>query len=216
MANVSLWSNVGIAVQSALSSAQVVSAITKANPGVATYVGSDPSNGDILYLSSVQGMHQLDDRLFRAANVNSGGNTVELEGENTSNYDTYASGDLQVVTFGTTLAIVTDLQVSGGDFEQIDVTTVHDSVRKQIPGAASPIVFSGSCIWDVADAGFIALKAASDNKEKRAVRITFANGQKVYFTGYIGFTAMPTGSAQDKVTTPFQITMFGRPTTYSA
>jgi hypothetical protein len=106
--------------------------------------------------------------------------------------------------------------VSGGDFDQIDITTVHDNTKKQIPGAASPIVLSGNCIWDVADAGFVALKYASDNKLKRAVRLSFANGQKTVFTGYIGFTGLPTGSNQDKVVTPFQITMFGKPTTYSS
>lgn len=216
MANVSLWSSVAIAVQSSLATALPISGITKASPGVVTYTGTDPSNGDYLYLSSIQGMSQVDERVFRAANVNGAGNTVELEGENTTAYDTFSSGNLQVITFGTTLSIVTDVQVSGGDFDQIDVTTIHDNVRKQIPGAASPIVFSGSCVWDVADAGFAALKAASDAKAKRAIRITFANSQKVVFTGYIGFTGLPTGQAQDKVVTPFQITMFGRPTTYSS
>lgn len=216
MANVSLWSSVAIAVQSSLATALPISGITKASPGVVTYTGIDPSNGDYLYLSSIQGMSQVDERVFRAANVNGAGNTVELEGENTTAYDTFSSGNLQVITFGTTLSIVTDVQVSGGDFDQIDVTTIHDNVRKQIPGAASPIVFSGSCVWDVADAGFAALKAASDAKAKRAIRITFANSQKVVFTGYIGFTGLPTGQAQDKVVTPFQITMFGRPTTYSS
>lgn len=216
MANVSLWSNVAIAVQSSLAAALPISGITKADPGVVTYTGTDPSNGDYLYLSSIQGMSQVDERIFRAANVNGAGNTVELEDEDTTNYDTFSSGNAQVITFGTTLAIVTDVQVSGGEFDQIDVTTIHDNVRKQIPGAASPIVFSGSCIWDVADAGFAALKAASDVKAKRAIRITFANGQKVVFTGYIGFTGLPTGQAQDKVVTPFQITMFGRPTTYAS
>lgn len=216
MANVSLWSNVAIAVQSALATALPISAITKANPGVVTYTGTDPSNGDYLYLSDIQGMYQVDDRVIRAANVNTGSDTVELEGENTTSYDTFTSGDAQVITFGTTLAIVTDVQVSGGDFEQIDVTTIHDDVRKTIPGAASPIVLSGSALWDVADAGFVALKAASLLKAKRAIKVTFSNGQIVVFTGYIGFTGLPTGTAQDKVVTPFQITMYGVPTTYSA
>lgn len=216
MANVSLWSNVAIAVQSALATALPISAITKANPGVVTYTGTDPTNGSYLYLSDIQGMYQLDDRVIRAANVNTGSDTVELEGENTTSYDTFTSGDAQVITFGTTLAIVTDVQVSGGDFEQIDVTTIHDDVRKTIPGAASPIVLSGSALWDVADAGFVALKAASLLKAKRAIKVTFSNGQIVVFTGYIGFTGLPTGAAQDKVVTPFQITMYGVPTTYSA
>ncbi|MEI6317416.1 MAG: phage tail tube protein [Pseudomonadota bacterium] len=216
MPNVSLWSNVQIAVQSALSNAQAVSAVTKANPAVATYVGTDMTNGDYLYLSSVQGMYQLDEKVVRAANVNSGGNTVELEGLDSALFDTFSSGNLQVVTFGSSLQIALDLSASGGDFEQIDITTIHDRVRKQIPGAANPIVYSGNCIWDVADAGFLALKAASDLKAKRAIRMTFANNQKVVFTGYIGFTGLPTGSNQDKVQTPFQITMFGTPTYYAS
>lgn len=213
MANVSLWSSVGIAIQSALGSDKTITAITKANPGVATSTAHGISDASYIKLSA-QGMYQVDGRVFRVTGGTT--NAFSLEGEDTSSYDTFTSGTANVITFGTTLAIVTDVTVSGGDFEQIDVTTIHDNVRKQIPGAASPIVFSGSCIWDVADAGFSALKTASDNKAQRAIKITFSNGQIVTFLGYIGFTGLPTGAAQDKVVTPFQITMFGRPTTYSS
>ena len=213
MANVSLWSSVAVAIQSALGSDKVITAVTKANPGVATSTGHSLSTGDYLKVQA-QGMYQIDGRVFRLGT--SSANAFSLEGEDTSSYDTFTTGTANLITFGTTLQIVTDLQVSGGDFDQIDVTTIHDNVKKQIPGAASPIVFSGSCIWDVADSGFTALKSASDNKAQRAIRLTFANGQKVVFLGYIGFTGLPTGQAQDKVVTPFQITMFGRPTTYSS
>lgn len=213
MANVSLWSSVAVAIQSSLGSDKVVTAITKANPGIATSTSHSLSTGDYIKLQA-QGMYQVDGRVFRVTTTTT--NSFALEGEDTSSYDTFTTGTANLITFGTTLAIVTDLQVSGGDFDQIDVTTIHDNVKKQIPGAASPIVFSGSCIWDVADTGFAALKTASDNKAQRAIRLTFANGQKVVFLGYIGFTGLPTGQAQDKVVTPFQITMFGRPTTYSS
>lgn len=213
MANVSLWSSVAVAIQSSLGSDKVVTAITKANPGVVTSTSHSLSTGDYIKLSA-QGMYQVDGRVFRVTTTTT--NSFALEGEDTSLYDTFTTGTANLITFGTTLQIVTDLQVSGGEFDQIDTTTIHDNVKKQIPGAASPIVFSGSCIWDVADSGFSALKTASDNKAQRAIRITFANGQKVVFLGYIGFTGLPTGQAQDKVVTPFQITMFGRPTTYSS
>ncbi len=213
---VSLWSGVQIAVQSALSTAQVISAITKASTGVATYVGADPSDGSYLYLSDILGMHQVNDRIIRCDNTSTGGNTTELEGEDTTNYDAFTSGNLQVVTFGSSLQIVTDLQASGGDFDQIDTTTVHDLVKKQIPGAANAITYSGSCLWDPADAGFVALKAAADIKAKRGIKLTFSNGRICVFTGYVGFTGLPTGSAQDKVVTPFSINMFGRPTYYTS
>lgn len=215
MATVSLWSNVAIAIQSALAAALTITGITKANPGVVTYTGTDPVNGDYVLLT-VQGMHQLDGRVFRVANVNGAGNTFELEGENTTSYDTFTSGTLQIITFGTTLATATTLSASGGDFEFVDTTTIHQAIRTQIPGVAAPAVYSFENIWDVSDAGLVALKQASDLKATRAVRITFSNGQKVLFNGYIGATLLPVGAAQDKVVTPTVITMYGRPTTYAS
>jgi hypothetical protein len=231
MANTSLWSNVTVQVQSALAAAQNITSITAATPGVLTYVGSDTfANGDYVRLAGCSTMYQVDERIWRVANVSVGSDTFELEGSQAAAYTaqgavtasgsttgrgTLAAGVAEV-TFGTTLAIMTDLQVSGGDFEQIDVTTIHDNIRKSIPGAANPIVFSGACVWDPADAGFVALKAASEGKEKLAFRFTLANSQKVLFLGYVGFTGLPTGQAQQLITTPFNITMFGAATTYSS
>lgn len=210
MANVSLWSNVGVAIQSALASPLTITAITKASPGVATSTAHGLSNGDYVLLD-VQGMTEVSGRVFRVASV--AANTFALEGENTTNYGTFSSGTAKKITFGTTLATATGLSASGGDFEFIDTTTIHDPVRSQIPGVANAATYTFESIWDVADAGLVALKAASDIKAQLAVRFSFANGQKVVFVGYVGATLLPVGNAQDKVTTQVVITMFGRPTT---
>ena len=215
MPTVSVWSNVAIAVQSALASPLTISAITKANPGVVTYTGTDPTNGSYVKVTAV-GMSQVNGRIFRVANVSVGSDTFELEGENTTSYGTYTSGSFEVVTFGTALATATSVTAAGGDFNMIDTTTIHDDVRSEIPGVANTMTFNFENIWDVGDAGLAALLAASDLKAQRAVLITFANTRKVVFCGYIGATLMPGGSAQDKVTTPVVITMYGRPTYYSS
>lgn len=212
---VSLWSNVAVAMQSALGTSQAITGITKASTGVLTYDGSDTfANGDLV-LVRAQGMYQVDGRVFRVANVDTGANTFELEGENTSGYNTFVSGTVEEITFGTTLATATNLSSSGGDFNFIDTTTIHDNIAKQIPGNAQAIVYNFENIWDPTDAGLVALKAAADLKAERAMRITFSNGYKVLFLGYVGCTLLPLGSAQDKVTTPVVITMNGRPTIYS-
>jgi len=213
MATATKWSNIAIAVQSALAAADTITGITKANPGVATAASHGFSNGDIVALT-VQGMHQLDGRVVRVANVTT--NTFELEGVDTTLFDTFTSGTAEAVTFGTSLATATNVSASGGDFDFIDVTTIHDNVKKQIPGLANPSTFSFDNLWDVSDAGLVALKAASDTQAKRAVRFTFANGQKLYFTGYIGATLLPTGSAQEVVKTSVVVTMFGKPTVYAS
>lgn len=209
-----VWSGVAVAVQSALATALTITGITKANPAVVSYTGTDPSNADYVLLK-VQGMHQLDYRIVRVANVSGAGNTFECEGVDSSAYDTFSSGTAEVITFGTSLSIVGSLSVSGGDFNMIDVTTIHDAVNKQIPGNANPIVISMTCDWDPSDAGLVALKSASDAKAVRCIRLTFADGSKVLFAGYIGATAFPTGSSQQRVETPVQVTAYGRTTAYA-
>lgn len=213
MATTTKWSNIAIAVQSALAAADTITGITKANPGVATSTSHGISNGEYVLLT-VQGMHQLDARVVRAANVTA--NTFELEGVDTSGFDTFASGTAEVITFGTSLTTATSINASGGDFDFIDVTTIHDSVKKQIPGMPNPATFSFENIWDVSDAGLVALKSASDSQAKRAVRFTFANGQKLVFGGYVGCSMLPTGGAQEVVKTSAVITMFGKPTVYAS
>ena len=213
MANVSLWSKVAVAIQSALASALTLTAITKANPGVVTSTAHGLANGDYVVLD-VLGMHQVNGRVFRVANV--AANTFELEGEDTTLYDTFSSGSAQAVTYGTTMTTATGLSASGGDFEFEDTTTIHDETRTQIPTVAAPAVYTFESIWDPSDAGLVALKAASDAKAKRAIRFTFANGQKVVFNGYVGANMLPLGSARAKVSTNVVITMHGRPTVYAA
>lgn len=213
MPTVSKWANVQVSIQSALGTAKTISGISKASTGVATSTAHGFANGDYVLLS-VQGMWQVDNRVFRAANVTA--NTFELEGENTLLYDTFSSGSAQVITFGTTMTTATGLTASGGDFDFIDITTIHDNVKKQIPGLASAATYSFENLWDPSDSALIAMKSASDNQAQRCIRFTFSGSQKVLFNGYIGATLLPAGSAQDKVVTQSVVTMFGRPTIYAS
>lgn len=214
MATVRKWSNVSVAMQSALGSALTISAITKAATGVATSTAHGLSNGSYVFLL-VQGMYQLDNKVVRVANVTA--NTFELEGVNTTSFDTFSTGTAQAVTFGTTITTATDINASGGDFDFIDTTTIHGNVKTQIPGLANPSNFTFNNLWDVADPGLVAMKSASDSQGQRAFRFTFGTGgQVMLFAGYVGATLLPTGQAQDKVVTPATITMFGTPTYYAS
>jgi hypothetical protein len=212
MAVITKWSNVQVAVQSALGAAKTITAVTKASPGVVSSTAHGFVSGEYV-LHTVQGMSQINNRVFRVDNEASG--TYELEGEDTTLYDTFVSGTANLITFGTTMSTVTGLQSSGGDFDFVDTTTIHDTVRTQIPGLPSPATYTLENFWDVSDAALIALKQASDTQTTRAIRFTFANGQKVMFAGYVGATLLPGGNAQELVTTPVVITMYGRPTVYA-
>lgn len=212
MANVTKWSKVGIAMQSALATSETITAITKADPAVVSIAGHSYVNGDYVVINS-QGMGQVHGRVFRVSGVAAG--TFELEGEDSSLFDDFSTGDAAKITFGTTLGTVTGVSGSGGDFDFIDTTTIHDNAKKQIPGAASALSYQFENIWDVADAALIAMKKASDNQTQSAFLFTFPNGYKMAFNGYVGASLTPGGSAQDKVVTTVTITAFGAPTYYA-
>lgn len=214
MATATKWANVAVAMQSALAAADTITGITKANPGVVTATAHGLANGDYVLLA-VQGMYQLDGKVVRVAGVTA--NTFNLEGVDTTAFDTFSSGTAQAITFGTSITTATSMNASGGDFDFIDTTTIHSNVKTQIPGLGNPVSYSFDNLWDSADAGQIAMKAASDAQAIRAFRFTFGTGGKIMvFAGYIGFTGAPTGNAQDKVVTPATITAFGTPTYYAS
>lgn len=219
MAVVTKWSNVAVAMQSALATAVVITAITKASPGVVTYTdagSSDPANGDYVYLK-IQGMHQLNGKVVRVANVNATANTFELEGVDTTSFEAFSSGTFEKITFGTSITSATTMNASGGDFDFIDTTTIHANTKSQVPGIANPVSYNFENLWDPADAGQIAMKAASDAQAVRAFKFTFGSGGKIaVFAGYVGFVGAPTGQAQDKVVSPATITQFGTPTYYAS
>lgn len=73
--------------------AQNITAITKADPAVVTYSGSDTyANADKVIITGVVGMAEVNNREFTVANVNVGANTFELSGIDSSDYTAYVSG----------------------------------------------------------------------------------------------------------------------------
>ena len=214
MSTVRKWANVAVGMQSVIGSDLTVSAITKASTGVATSTAHGLVNGDYVVLS-VQGMYQVDGKVVRVANKTT--DTFELEGIVTTLYDTFSSGTANKLTFGTSITTATSMNASGGTFDFIDTTTIHTNRKTQIPGLANPETYTFDNLWDAADAGQIAMKAASDAQAQRAFKFTFGTGGPIMvFTGYVGYTGAPGGNAQDKVTSPAVITAFGTPTYYAS
>lgn len=214
MANAVVWKNVSVSMQSAIASAKTITAITQASPAVVSSTAHGYSNGDIVYLE-VQGMRQVNERAFRVAGVTT--DTFQLEGIDSTSFDAFTSGTAQKTTLGTNITTATSISASGGEFDMIDTTTIHDNARTNMPGLPSAISFTMEHLWDVSNAGQAALKLASDAQSRRVFKFQFGSGGKIiYFAGYVGFTGLPGGSAQDKVTTSCVITMNGTPSYYAS
>ncbi len=219
MATVRKWSNVAVAMQSALGTAKTITAIAVGATATVTAT-HDFSAGDFVVFD-VLGMYQLNGRVFRILSVSTTVSFV-IEGTgaaslDTTGFDAFTSGTCQKITFGTSITTATSINASGGDFDFIDTTTIHVNQKSQVPGSANPLSYSFDNLWDPADAGQIAMLAASNAQAKRAIKFTFGTGGPIMvFNGYVGFVGAPTGSAQDKIISPAAITAFGLPTYYAS
>jgi hypothetical protein len=214
MADPTVWKNVSVSMQSAIATAVTLTSITKANPGVVTKVAHGYDDGDSLYFE-VLGMSQLNEKVVRVAN--STADTFELEGVDTTDFDTFTSGTAQAATLGTSITTALTVNGSGGEFDFIDTTTIHANTKTQIPGLPSAISYQFSHIWDAADAGLLAMQSASNVQAKRVFKFQFGSGGKVLlFAGYVGCSMLPGGQAQGLVTTSAVITMNGTPTYYAS
>ncbi|UOA08327.1 phage tail tube protein [Methylobacter sp. S3L5C] len=213
-------SNVAVAMQSALGISKSITVISKAAPGIVTCT-HDFVNGDYVVLA-VQGMSQLQGRVFRVVAI---ATTVSFQledvgtgvGISTLLFDTFTSGSAQKITFGTSITTMAEVTLTGGEFSKLDTTTIHTSLKSEIPGSASPISMDVKHLWDVADAGQLALKAASDSQILTAFKFTFGVGGTVMvFTGYVGHTGVPAGAAQEVLKTSSNISAAGLPTYYAS
>lgn len=213
-----LWTGVKVDMQSVLGPAKTITAISKANPGVITAT-HDFANGDYVLLL-VNGMTELAG-VFRVVNIST---TVSFQAEavsggtglDTTNFQTFTDGTAQKITFGTSISSMLDLNGSGGDPDKIDTTTIHDVIRKQAYGIPSALEYSSSNLWDISDTGQQKLNEASLAGADRAFKFRFRSGKIMVFSGRVAFSATPTGSAQDKVTSPLSISANTFPRYYTA
>jgi hypothetical protein len=214
MATPIVWKNVAVTMQSAIAAAKTITAITKASPGVVTSETHGYITGDVIYLD-ILGMYQLNEKVVRVTVLTV--DTYELEGVDTTLFDTFTSGTSQKLTLGTSITSATTISASGGDFDFVDTTTIHINTKSQIPGLPNATSYQMDHIWDATDAGQAAMKLASDTQDMRAFKFQFGPGGKVlYFAGYVGFSGLPGGSAQALVTSGAVITMNSTPTYYAS
>jgi len=132
--------------------AQSITSISKANPGVVTKISHGYSNGDRLFLSSIVGMTQLKNR--EVVVTNTGADTFELydsDGNaiNTTDYDTFTSGNMAEIYEVTTT--IDDLEL-----DEVRVLQSADTLYILHPDHPPQTLVRNSALsWTLADIDFL-------------------------------------------------------------
>lgn len=182
------------AIASAYGSAKTMSAISNANPAVATLAASHGVIvGDIIEITS--GWDRLNGRLARVSAVAT--NDVTLEGIDSSDTSNFPSGSgtgsVRVVSTWTQITQITsDFAVNGGGQQYADVTTLADRTQKRIPTVRDPIDITLPLFDDPALSWYSAVNTVSEASTTAGLRIVFPNSSRLLANGYWSLRKTPT------------------------
>lgn len=181
-----------VAFASTYGAAKTMSAVTNANPAVATLEASHAVVvNDIIEMSS--GWPDLDDKILRASVVNV--NDVTLEGFNSTNLSSYPIGSgvgtVREITAWTNLAQVLTIAVEGGDPQYFDYQFLNELRKRRIPLAKAPINLTFELADDITLTQQASIKAIDLAGVPVAMRLTLPNGTKIFLNGFWSMADMP-------------------------
>lgn len=208
------WTNTQINLETARATSLTITGITKANPAVVTYTGTDPTNGDYVVFLNVSGMTELERTVHRVANVNGAGDTFEIEDCDSTLFGTFISGECAVVTLGASMTTVQGVNSGGGEPNFADLSTIHTDIQRRAPTTFSPFSMTLECLFKPEDAAHVLLRAASRAKAEKVCEIEWPSGRRALGLFYVGASGIPTGNAGEAVKTNVSFEGQGFPTFY--
>ena len=111
-------------------------AVSKANPGVATLTGHAVDTGDVGYWSVSAGMVELDEQAVYCTDTDA--NTFTMNGLDTSSYSTYSTSSLTLAATWGTLSESSGYTLGGGAAAQADDTRLMDVKTRNVSVMLAP------------------------------------------------------------------------------
>lgn len=216
---VSLPNGVLLALATAYGSPVTMSAVSNANPAVATVTDTTGfADGD--YVEVTSGWSRLNQRIVRLDNVSASPETMQLEGINTTDTEDYptgsGTGSVREVTTWTQISQILELSSSGGDQQFVTYSFLEQDFESQLPTVQSPIMMTMQIADDPTLAGYIALKAAAESLELTALRATLPDGSKILYNGYVSFNETPSMTKNQLMAVTATFSLQSRPVRYTS
>lgn len=181
-----------VAVASAYGTGFTISAISNANPAVATLSASHGVIvGDFIEITS--GWDLLTNRVVRVSAVST--NDVTLEGINTLSTSLYpaasGAGTGREVTAWTNITQIQSIGGSGGEQNYADITTIADRVQKQVPTTRGAQTIDLTVFDDPSLGYYSVVQTASETSALTALRVIFPNSSRMVANGYFSLQKTP-------------------------
>lgn len=205
-----------IFLATAYGAAKTVSAITNANPAVATSTSHGLANGAIIEVTS--GWNLLNNTIQRVAgSVASAFNFDGVDSSLTSQYPSGSgAGSVREITTFQQIQQVVGLTTSGGDQQYATVNLLENNFETNLPTYTSAQTLELEIADDPTLPGYIALRAASKARTQRAIKFQLADGSFLLYNGIISLNETPNTTKGQVMTVKATISLQGLPVRYSA
>jgi hypothetical protein len=212
--SVSLPNGALISIASGYGSALTVSALTNANPAVATSTAHGLANGDFVEVTS--GWSRLTNKVVRVSGVTA--NTFNLEAIDSTLTTIYPAGTgigtVRKVTGYTQLSQILSSSSSGGEQQFLEYQFLEADAQKRIPTFKSASGLTFSVADDTTQPGYQLAVVANDDRLPRAVKITLPSASIISYNAYISINKTPSLTVNELMAIEATMSLLAEPVRY--
>ena len=195
-------------------SAKTITAVSNANPAVATSVAHGFTTGDEILLAS--GWEDATDSVFKVTVLSA--DTFSIGGLDTSNTNFFPAGTgigtAQKISGWTAIPQVLTISASGGDARFTDVNLLSKRNGIKIPTGFNATSVTLSLAHDASQSGYVTMLGISRNLSKVAFKQVISGGSVTYGYGYLSVSEMPKLNSSSVNTVDAALTVLGRSISY--
>ena len=199
-----------------LAAAKTITAITNANPAVATCTAHGYTTGDEIMLSS--GWEDATDSVYKIESVDANSfKILGLDSTNTSFFPTGSGGgSAQKLSAWTAIPQVLTISASGGDARFTDVNPLAKRNGIRIPTGFNATSVTLSLGFDATTPAYKTMVGISRSLSKVAFKQVLSGGSVQYGWGYMTVSEFPKLNNNSVNTVDAALTFLGRTMSYDA
>lgn len=199
---------------STFASAKTITALTNANPAVATSTSHGYTTGDEILLTS--GWEDATDTVYKITVVDA--NSFQILGLDTSNTSFYPTGSgtgtAQKISDWTAIPQVLTISSSGGDARFTEVNPLAKRNGVKIPTGFNATSVTLTLAHDAGNANYQTMLGISRTLSKVAFKQVISGGAVTYGYGYMSASEMPKLNNNQVNTVDAALTVLGRSISY--
>ena len=196
-------------------SAKTITALTNANPAVATSTAHGYATNDEILLTS--GWEDATDSVYKVTVIDANSFSIQdLDRSNTSFFPAgTGTGSAQKLSSWTAIPQVLTISSSGGDARFTDVAPLSKRNAVKIPTGFNATSVTMSLAHDASNANYQTMLGISRTLTKVAFKQVISGGATTYGYGYMNVSEMPKLNNNQVNTVDAAITVLGRSVSYS-